>query len=249
MAMSEPSGNATTVHMPKRRMLPDRYRDNRLWNITEVVSCIPLIVLAGMILSRPAHAFMNAFSLADTQTTDVTDNLLYAMSVATGTCIVLFLLTPHVVCLIALRPVVLPCPHCGAKPEAEGWLFGWRCPNPRCPASGLTVKRDMREDWNRYAGVVREFLDADRKCACCEKTISINVGLRDGNACYVASCDCATGSGGCIESALDDRADRARRRVSDEDAERRRRSDADARRRCMEGYAGILNADALKEGL
>ena len=238
--MSEPA-KTTTGRPSKQRILPDRYHDNRLWairnGIAEVPFCAATVLFALKLCSQPPHGLLDAGWLGELALA-VGESIIPLLCCAS---ILAFLLVPYVICLIARRPVVLPCPHCGAKPEAEGWLFGWRCPNPRCPASGLTVKRDMREDWNRYAGVVREFLDADRKCACCGKTISINVGLRDGNACYVASCDCATGMGGRIESALDDRADRARRSVSDEGAERRKQSVAAAQRRRMEGYVDVLN--------
>lgn len=247
--MSEPTKNATTGRPSKQRILPDRYHDNRLWAIrdgfAEVPFCAAVVLFALKVCSRPPHSLPDAGWLGELALSvgESIITLLYCAS------ILAFLLVPYVVCLFARRPVMLPCPHCGAKPEIKGWFFNWHCPNPQCPGYDRPGGWETRRDWNRWAGVVREFLDTDRKCACCGKTIGVNVGLRDGWACYVVECDCATGKGGRIENALDDRANNARQHRVDEDVERRRRSDADARRRCMEGYADILNADALKEGL
>lgn len=244
--LSEPTKNATTGRPSKQRILPDRYHDNRLWairdGIAEVPFCAAVVLFALKVCSQPPHGLPDAGELALAVGESII-TLLYCAS------ILAFLLVPYVVCLFARRPVMLPCPHCGAKPEIKGWFFNWHCPNPQCPGCDRPGGWETRRDWNRWAGVVREFLDTDRKCACCGNTIGVNVGLRDGWACYVVECDCATGVGGRIEDALDDRANNARQHRVDEDVERRRRSDADAQRRCMEGYADILNADALKEGL
>ena len=199
--------------------------------------CAATVLFALEVCSQPPHGLLDTGWL-DELALAVGESIIPLLYCAS---ILAFLLVPYVVCLIARRPVMLPCPHCWAKPEIKGWFFNWHCPNPQCPGYDRTGGWETRKDWNRYAGVVREFLDAGRKCACCGKTISINVGLRDGNACYVASCACATGMGGRIESALDDRANRARRSVSDEDAKRRKQSVAVAQRRRMEGYVDVLN--------
>lgn len=238
--LSEPT-KTTTGRPSKQRILPDRYRDNRLWairnGIAEAPFCAAIVLFALKLCSQPPHGLLDAGWLGELALS-VGESIIPLLCCAS---ILAFLLVPYVVCLFARRPVVLPCPHCGAKPEIKGWFFNWHCPNPQCPGYDRTGGWETRKDWNRYAGVVREFLDAGRKCACCGKTISINVGLRDGNACYVASCACATGMGGRIESALDDRANRARRSVSDEDAKRRKQSVAVAQRRRMEGYVDVLN--------
>lgn len=248
--MSEPSRNMTTGCPPKRHVLPDRYRDNRLWAITEAVSCIPLAVLSGAMLLHMVQSALSFLGMGPLIVMPVPNPIsrmplaLYLTVAAFG---VLYLLTPHLICLIARRPVVLPCPHCGAKPETKGWFFDWHCPNMHCPGCNRPGGWETRKEWNLWAGVVREFLDTGRTCACCGKTIGINTGMRNGKAYYVAECGCATGEGGRIEDALDERASKANKSKTDEDGKRRRQSDAAERLQCMKKYADMLNADSVRE--